>query len=107
MDIKTKISLRKECNFILDNVINLNLSLYPELRYIQNLWSLGIINSVDRFYEEPYDTIVRILPKIIGIINNFPEKSKIGERIKRSNISKGLEKLNLVRRTDDYKIELI
>lgn len=107
MDTKVKISLRKECNFLLDNVINLNLSLHPELRYIQNLWSLKIIDREDRFYEEPYDTIIRILPKIIDIINNFPEKSKIGDRIKRSNISKGLEKLNLVKITTDFKIELI
>lgn len=43
--IEQKIALREKCNFLLDSVVNLNISLYPELRYIQNLWALGIIDT--------------------------------------------------------------
>lgn len=116
--IEQKIALREKCNFLLDNVINLNISLYPELRYIQNLWALSIIDTryvqndgifvIDRFSEEPYDTVVRILPKIMDLINNkFPEKAKITDKIKRANIFTCLEGLNLARKTSDFKLELI
>ena len=118
MEVKEKIALRRKCNFILGNVVNLNLSLYPELRYIQNLWVLGIIDTryvqndgnfvIDRFSEEPYDTVVRILPKIMDIINNkFPEKAKVTDKINRANIFTCLEELNLARKTSDFKLELI
>lgn len=118
MDIKEKIKLRKECNLLLDNIVNLNISLHPELRYIQNLWALNIIDTkyvqneslriLDRFNEEPYDTIVRILPKIIDLINDkFPEKAKVTDKIKRANIFTCLEELNLARRTINFKLELI
>lgn len=94
------------------------MSLYPELRYIQNLWALGIIDTryvqnegnfvIDRFSEEPYDTVVRILPKIMDLINNkFPEKAKITSKINRANIFTCLEELNLARKTSDFKLELI
>lgn len=121
MNADSKISLREKCNFLLDNVVNLNISLYPELRYIQNLWILGIIDSgcgqttatrwdtyvVDRFSEEPYDTIVRILPKIVDLINNkFPEEAKISDKIKRANIFTCLEKLGLAKKTSDFKLEI-
>lgn len=115
-----KISLRKKCNFLLDNVVNLNTSLYPELRYIQNLWVLGIIDAcdsyneftlyqiiTDRYSEEPYDTVVRILPKIVDLISTkFPEKSKITDRIKRANIFTCLEELGLAKKTEDFKLEI-
>lgn len=116
--IEQKITLREECNFLLGNVINLNLSLYPELRYIQNLWVLDIIDTkyvqndgnfiIDRFSEEPYDTIIRILPKIMDLINNkFPEKAKVTDRIRRANIFTCLERLGIARKTSDFKLELI
>lgn len=116
--IKQKIALREKCNFLLDSVVNLNISLYPELRYIQNLWALGIIDTryvqnegnfvIDRFSEEPYDTVVRILPKIMDLINNkFPKEAEIYDKIERANIFSGLERLNLARKTSDFKLELI
>lgn len=122
MDIKEKIVLREKCNYLLDNVINLNLSLCPELRYIQNLWALNIIDRgcsqtmatrwdsyvIDRFSEESYDTVVRILPKIMDLINNkFPEKAKITDKIRRINIFTCLEELNLAEKTSDFKINLL
>lgn len=113
-----KIALRKDCNFLLDNVVNLYLSLFPDIRYIQNLWALGIIDTryvqneplhiIDRFSEEPYDTVVRILPKIMDLINNkFPEKAKVTDKIKRANIFTCLERLGIARKTSDFKLELI
>lgn len=113
-----KIALRKDCNFLLDNVVNLYLSLFPDVRYIQSLWALGIIDTryvqnegnfvIDRFSEEPYDTVVRILPKIMDLINNkFPEKAKLTNKINRANIFTCLEELNLARKTSDFKLELI
>lgn len=116
--IEQKIALREKCNFLLDSVVNLNISLYPELRYIQNLWALGIIDTryvqnegnfvIDRFSEEPYDTVVRILPKIMDLINNkFPKEAEISDKIERANIFSSLERLNLARKTSDFKLELI
>lgn len=65
--IEQKIALRERCNFLLDSVVNLNISLYPELRYIQNLWALGIIDTryvqnegnfvIDKFSEELFNMI--------------------------------------------------
>lgn len=114
MDIKEKIALRRKCNFILGNVISLSLSLNPELRYIQNLWVLNIIDEkdyregteiVDRFWEEPYDTIVRILPKIIELINTrLPEHLVVTTKLNSINIITGLEELGLVIREDVFKI---
>ena len=116
--IEQKVALREKCNFLLDSVVNLNISLYPELRYIQNLWALGIIDTryvqnegnfvIDRFSEEPYDTVVRILPKIMDLIDNkFPKKAEISDKIERANIFTCLEELNLARKTSDFKLELI
>ena len=116
--IEQKVALREKCNFLLDSVVNLNISLYPELRYIQNLWALGIIDTryvqnegnfaMDSSSKEPYDTVVRILPKIMDLINNkFPKKAEISDKIERANIFTCLEELNLARKTSDFKLELI
>ncbi len=105
LSIRSKISLRNRCNFLLDNIVNLHLSLFPDLRYIQNLWALGIIDDRDKFNEEPYDTVVRILPRVVKLINeDFPEKSRISDRIKRANIFTVLKELELADRTEDFKL---
>lgn len=108
--------INRKCNFLLGNVIELGLSLNPNFGYIQNLWNLGIIDEkeyregpevVDRFSEESYDTVVRILPNIIDLINNkFPEDCPITNRLKRANIFSCLEELNLAEKTDDSKLAL-
>lgn len=106
MDIKTKIQLRPKCDSILDNVVRLSAHLYPELRYIQNLWATNIIDREDRFSEEPYDTIVRILPRIADLIN-VEFKEDLHNKICRMNILNGLERLGLAKKTEDLKLELI
>lgn len=113
MEIKEKIKLRRKCNFLLENVISLSLSLNPELRYIQNLWVLNVIDTkyiqneslhvLDRFNEEPYDTIIRILPKIINLINST-NKVKVTDKIKRLNICEGLEDLNLAKLDENKQL---
>lgn len=108
--------IQRKCNFLLGNVIELGLSLNPDFGYIQNLWDLGIIDEkeyregpevVDRFSEESYDTVVRILPNIIDLINNkFPENCQVTDRIRRANIFTCLEELNLAQKTSDFKLVL-
>ena len=105
MEVEEKIALRRKCNFILESVVSLSFLLNPELRYIQNLWVLDLIDQkdyregieiVDRFSEEPYDTIVRILPKIKELLNKrFSTNPTITNKLIRSNILNGLEKIGL------------
>lgn len=115
-----KLLLREKCNSLLHDAVTLYKKLFPDLRYIQVLWCLGIIDQtqgsvtedtkvIDRFSEEPYDTVVRILPNIIGLINNhFPEKSKATDRIFRHVIITGLERLGLARRIPgSFKLKTI
>lgn len=53
--------MRKNCNALLENIVDLYLSIYPELRYTQALYNLGIVEAMsDFYYEEPFDTIKRI-----------------------------------------------
>lgn len=117
MDIERKIELREKCNFILSNAIDLKMSLFPELRYIQCLWNLGIIDYkyiqnenlhiLDRYYEESYDTLVRILPKIVELINKEATTPTTAEKLKIVNIISGLETLNMVSRQEHFKINII
>lgn len=61
---------RIEANIKLLEILRETLCKNPELRFIQALWSLKIIDSkvagheiivpVDRFYEEPSETLKRI-----------------------------------------------
>lgn len=44
---------------ILSKVLRLVLKC-PDLRFIQILWALGIVDSEDRFYEEPNITLKRM-----------------------------------------------
>ena len=37
---------------------------FPELRFIQLLWTLGICSAEDRFYEESEKTLERVLEKV-------------------------------------------
>lgn len=105
VDITEYQDLRKKGNFLLKNVVDLYLSIFPTIRYIQALWNLNIIDErdyrdgleiVDRYSEEPYHTVTRILPKIRRLINDqFPEKAGVTNKLLRLNIIKGLEELNL------------
>lgn len=65
MDYQDKIKSRERCNAIVSNYIALCMLTKPQLRYIQLLWATKVVDQEDRFYEEPYDTIVRVLPTIV------------------------------------------
>lgn len=94
--IKHKIELRPKCNFILMNVMQLALHTYKDLRFLQLFYSMNIIDEDDRFFEEPYDTIVRILPTITDLLDiNSDISSDINKAIK-YNITLGLSELKLI-----------
>lgn len=102
MTIEEKIKRRKKDNLFLENLVRLYQEIYPELRYIQSLWALGIIDKenkvIDRFYEEPYDTIVRILPTIqtLLLVIDSMDKKNTAIKFKVSNIYHYLNELNLL-----------
>lgn len=102
MTQEEKIKKREEYNNFLHLVVKLHQLLYPELRYIQSLWALGIIDKeneiMDRFYEESYDTIIRILPTIQALLisaDAMPKKS-FHSKILITNITRYLQKLDLL-----------
>lgn len=72
--METLIKTRQEANILLSSVISILARKYKDLRYIQILWSIGIIDSdssgtvIDRFYEEPIDTLKRCYDNIIKIL---------------------------------------
>lgn len=51
---------RIEANQKLLEVLTETLCKYPDLRFIQALWDLGIINSKDLYYEESKNTLKRV-----------------------------------------------
>ena len=54
---------RKENNLKILKKLENYLNKYPDIRFIQALWSLHIIDGLDRFYEEPSITIKRMANK--------------------------------------------
>lgn len=106
-----KISLREECNAILIAVIFLSQEINNNLRLIQNLWALNIIDRnqdgtfiIDRFGEEPYDTICRILPQIKSLVNErfWSKDVNLDNLSLRATIISSLEKLDLVSECNGY-----
>lgn len=99
MTQEEKIKRRNDDNRFLRHLVELHQTVFPELRYIQSLWSLGIIDKqesevADRFYEEPYDTIIRIMPYIeslLHIVDNMQNKN-ISVKLMTINIKEYLNK---------------
>ncbi|MGM9530405.1 hypothetical protein [Intestinibacter sp.] len=54
---------RKEDNLKILKKLESYLNKYPDIRFIQALWSLHIVDELDRFYEEPSITIKRMVNK--------------------------------------------
>lgn len=85
-------------NLLIRDIINLHMSIYPNIRFIQHLWCLNIIDEsnneactqieiVDRYSEEPWETVRRILPKIkTNIIDNFPQNASDYQKILQASI---------------------
>lgn len=73
--------MRHRVNLFLNEIVRLFLHSYPDLRYIQALFALGIIDQdhigmvVDRFYEEPIDTLKRCRECITKFLEEkYPDK---------------------------------
>jgi hypothetical protein len=64
---KKKISKRQETNMKILNMLRDYLNTYPDIRFSQALFNLGIVrmdekscNIIDPFYEEPVDVLERV-----------------------------------------------
>lgn len=89
MDLKKmkpeQINQRYLCNSILCDCIYVLTNMYKDLRFIQALWSLKLIDQefnnetdlipkiVDRFQEEPINTIKRIRPEIERLLEKYTD----------------------------------
>ena len=96
MDYKDKIESRERCNATLANYVALYMLTHPELRYIQLLWATKIVDSEDRFYEEPYDTIVRVLQTIIECLQMSESDDRRDVQILREWLMNELKSMELI-----------
>ena len=67
MKVQDKVKLRHEYNNRILSALKMYLNKNKDLRLIQALQNLGIINAdgTDRFYEESYDTYQQMLEKML------------------------------------------
>lgn len=96
MDYKEKIESRERCNATLVNYVALCMLMHPELRYIQLLWATKIVDSEDRFYEEPYDTIVRVLQTITESLQMSESDERRDVQMLREWLINELKSMNLI-----------
>lgn len=91
-----KIKNREFCNIILLDFIKLYYVLNgSDLRFIQMIWASYIIDKEDRFYEEPYDTIKRILPNIVNKLRDSNINNRLPAKILRNNIIRNLKSIDI------------
>lgn len=67
-----KVKKRQESNKKLLTILKEQIINYPNLRFIQILWMLNIIDEEDRFYEESEETLKIVLKKL----NKLQEERK-------------------------------
>lgn len=96
MDYNEKIESRERCNAILANYIALYMLMHPELRYLQLLWATKIADSEDRFYEEPYDTIVRVLQTIVESLQLSESDERRDVQVLREWLMNELKSMKLI-----------
>lgn len=85
--------MRQKANTLLNEIVELFLQSYPDLRYIQALFALGTVDQVmshelvpgivDRFYEEPVDTIRRCEKRILQFFTECPQQDKCVKLLQR------------------------
>ena len=73
--------MRQKANLIINELVQLYLETYPDIRYVQALWNLGIIDHrsnliADRYYEEPVDTLKRCQRNIFKFFVECPQQAK-------------------------------
>ena len=74
--------MRQKANFIINELVQLFLETYPDLRYVQALFALGMVDQnadglvEDRFYEEPTDTLKRCEKRILQFLTECPQRAK-------------------------------
>lgn len=96
MNYQEKIQSRERCNAILANYVALYMLMHPKLRYIQLLWATKIVDNKDRFYEEPYDTIIRVLQTIIESLQLSESDKRRDVQMLREWIMKELKSISLM-----------
>ena len=64
---------------ILKNSIEEN----KNLRFVQILWMLNIVDNTDRFYEEPTDTLKRCEKRILQFFAECPQRAKCLDLLQR------------------------
>lgn len=57
---------RQEYNKKILSILTEEINKSPELRFIQILWFLNIVDNTDRFYEEPNKTLEKINERIVN-----------------------------------------
>ena len=61
-----KMSNRHEYNQKILELLKIYLDKYPDVRFVQALWSLGLVDKkTDKFYEESQITYTNLINKIV------------------------------------------
>ena len=54
---------KRDVNMEIYEILGDFLLTYPEIRFVQALWCLGIVNNEDRFYERSEETLKKLKDK--------------------------------------------
>lgn len=101
-------------NKLIEYIITLYHEIYPDVNYIQCLFNLGILDEkeyffgteiVDRRKETSEETVIRILPNIIKLIEYYDESVfSSTSKMKYINLISLLDKAGMVSKIDKYEI---
>lgn len=107
MSYQEMVVVRKNSNKLINRALELYQDIFSDLRYMQYLYLMGLTTEEDRFYEEPYQTVKKILPNIQILINKkFPKKATLKMKICRWLIFNLVEELKLGKKGKNSTLEL-